>query len=1515
MTVTLEDAFGNVETADSASSLNIGVLSGPTGAAFAAGSTTSVTVHAGVATFAGLKLDTAGSYILQASDSALGLSSAGSNSFAVSPAAATQVAFGQQPSNTRAGVAISPAVTAKIEDPFGNVETSDNASTLSLAIANGPDSSFAGGSTTSAAVSAGVATFATLTLDTAGIYTLQASDLSAALNGAVSGSFAVTANAATQLIFGRQPTNATAGQALSPAVTVALADQFGNVETADNASSLSIAVATGPSGAGFTADSTTTATVNAGTATFTTLKLDTAGTYTLKASDAALGLSSAASNSFQISPSAATQLTFGQQPTTTTAGAGINPVVTVRLVDPFNNLVTSDNTDTVTLALASGPAGAAGTTVASATASGGIASFTNLTLDTAGAYTLSESATGGLSGANSNSFQIVAGSPSQLAFGVQPGTTAAGAAINPAVTVRVLDPFNNLVTTDNADQVTLAIGSGPGSLAATSTTRATTNGGVATFANLVLDTAGAYTLSESTTGGLSGPMSNGFQITPDAGTHLAFGQQPGTTAAGVLLNPAVTVKVLDQFNNVAVSDNGDTVTVSVASGPGDFTAASITSATTSGGVAAFSNLSIDAAGPGYTLAANDPSLGNAASNSFTITGAAASHFTVAVPSSSTVGEAFTVTVTALDAFGNVATAYAGTVNFTSSDVSATLPASYHFQASDAGIAAFPAAFVLRTAGAQSIVAADANKTAIVGSGSVTVSASDTATVLTTSGSSSVYSAPVTLTAKVSAISPGAGAPFGTVTFMDGAALLQTVAFAGGVATYTTTSLAVGPHFITAEFNATNDFNQSVSAAQTQTVTQANTTTTLTSSAPAGTVNQPITLTAAVNAAAPGTGTVTIGTVSFLDGTTLLATAPLNAAGVATFTTSSLAIVPAPGHVLTAVFGATASYLGSTSNIVDLPIRNTVSAVHVVSSANPSVFGQSVNLTVTVTGASGMPQGGVTVSDAAGTLGTGTLSSAGVVTIPIGGLSAGATSLTVSYAGNNAYGPTSTSFTEKVNPAATTTTLATPSAALFGPVTFTATVASSAAGAGALTGGVVTFKNGTAILGTGTIGSSNQAIFTTPTPLSVGYHSITAVFAAMVNFAASTSHAVTQKINASPTTTTLASTGPSTFGEPVTFTATVAATNGLTPTGVVTFKNGNTVFGIGTLDSFGVATFTTAKLATNANLGDRITAVYGATADFLGSTSAVLSQIVAHVGTAIDVNSSASGGSVVGQAVTFTASVSLVSSGVNLTTGTLSFYNGSQSPANLLGMRTLNASGLVSLTTAALPAGDDAITVVYAGTVNFAACSSTFTQSVGAADTTTTVTSSRSGGAVVGQAVTFTATVAVVSPGAGVLTGGSVTFFDDGNPIGVGVLSSKGKASFTTSALAMDPAHAITAAYNGAANFNGSTSAPLIQAVNAAVASIGLSIAPNPVKAGQPATITAAVSGADGVPTGIVSFYDGGNLLGTFSLDGNGRAAVTLTNLGTGSHSITVTYSGDADYAATTSAALLISDAGKVTLFA
>ncbi|MGA2389729.1 MAG: Ig-like domain repeat protein [Candidatus Sulfotelmatobacter sp.] len=173
------------------------------------------------------------------------------------------------------------------------------------------------------------------------------------------------------------------------------------------------------------------------------------------------------------------------------------------------------------------------------------------------------------------------------------------------------------------------------------------------------------------------------------------------------------------------------------------------------------------------------------------------------------------------------------------------------------------------------------------------------------------------------------------------------------------------------------------------------------------------------------------------------------------------------------------------------------------------------------------------------------------------------------------------------------------------VTFTAVVNSSLGHPP--NGEIVTFKEGSTVLGTGKLSGGTATVTTsTLSKTSGGTETIKATYAGDSSFATSTSAGLGQAVNAASTTTTLASsTNPANFGQGVTFTAKVTPKYSGTVTGSVAFYNGSTKLGAATLSS-GVANYTTTKLPAGS---DQITAVYNGISTFLTSTSAVLGQSV------------------------------------------------------------------------------------------------------------------------------------------------------------------------------------------------------------------------------------------------------------------------------------------------------------------
>src|SRR5205085_1305952 len=147
----------------------------------------------------------------------------------------------------------------------------------------------------------------------------------------------------------------------------------------------------------------------------------------------------------------------------------------------------------------------------------------------------------------------------------------------------------------------------------------------------------------------------------------------------------------------------------------------------------------------------------------------------------------------------------------------------------------------------------------------------------------------------------------------------------------------------------------------------------------------------------------------------------------------------------------------------------------------------------------------------------------------------------------------------------------------------------------------------------------------------------------------------------------------------------------------------------------------------------------------------------------------------------------------------------------------------------------------------------------------------------------------VAPGGGTPSG-TVTFLDGTATLATATLDGTGKAATTTAALAVGP-HTLTVSYAGDANFQSNTSTAVTQTVNKTATSAALTSSVGSPVAGQPLTLNASVavvSPGAGVPTGSVTFADGGTTIGTAPLDGTGHAAFT-TSLGAGGHSLTASY--------------------------
>jgi sugar lactone lactonase YvrE len=267
--------------------------------------------------------------------------------------------------------------------------------------------------------------------------------------------------------------------------------------------------------------------------------------------------------------------------------------------------------------------------------------------------------------------------------------------------------------------------------------------------------------------------------------------------------------------------------------------------------------------------------------------------------------------------------------------------------------------------------------------------------------------------------------------------------------------------------------------------------------------------------------------------------------------------------------------------------------------------------------------------------------------------------------------------------------------------------------------------------------------------------------------------------------------------------------------------------------------------------------------------------------------------VVGQSVLLTATVSPAPTGSAL--GAVSFYNSE----SLLGSGNVNSSGVATFTTGSLPMGADSLTAVYSGNTTFAtSTSSVYTETINALTSTATALAAAPNPATAGQSVTLTATVSPAPTGSSL---GTVSFYNGETLLGSGNVNSSGAATFSLTTLPAG-ADSLTAVYSGNAAFAASTSSTYAEAILTSTAT-ALAAAPNPGTAGQSVTLTATVSPAPtGSALGTVSFYNGETLLGSGNVNSSGVATFSLTTLPAGADSLTAVYSGNANFATSTSIA-------------
>jgi large repetitive protein len=720
--------------------------------------------------------------------------------------------------------------------------------------------------------------------------------------------------------------------------------------------------------------------------------------------------------------------------------------------------------------------------------------------------------------------------------------------------------------------------------------------------------------------------------------------------------------------------------------------------------------------------------------------------------------------------------------------------------------------------------------------------STTSSVTSTPTSPITYGTAVTFNGTVSS----AGAANGTANLTDSAGAWPGGGNTGltvtnGAVSHTPSALfSAGTHGITLAYLGSASFNTSTSPVYSLQVLPATPTVTLTSTSVTGlTLTGSVTFTATLTS--PGSAGPAPGTVSFSDGAQTIAgctSVPVTGSGPVTATCTvvydaSILVKAAGSHSVTATYTPSGTGSSNFATATSSPLTFTVAklspVVAVSSNLNPSVYGQTVTFTATVTTPSGLPlpigglqfaDGGVAIGSVLSIAGTGANSVTYQLSIPSGSLpvlgrathaiSATYMPLTdpnfllVSSASQTVPSLVS-QVVNKTTPSvfltSTTGTQAQLSVTLSGPVA-----------QAAFPSGTVTFSEGSTTLGTATLsGAGNQSTASITANLIAGTHSLSVSYAGDTNYdgTSSTISATLRSTSTSriPTITNLTSSATTANpGQQVTFTATVvSALDSGKPTGTVEFLNTTTGTLLGTAvlttssGSIPTASITTASLPSGVSA---IVARYLGDGSYNDSESARLLMNGQRFEVALSIVNTPSS-SQFGAPVTFAITVAAVNASNGTPTGQVELFDGFLS----LGVFPLT-SGKYSFITSTLAKGSHTIKVTYSGDSTFSAAGPKFvTQLVDVAATTTTLSSTPDGLA----KTTLVATVKPVASGPGTPTG-TVQFTDQasGQAIGSATLTANSgvlTATLSITGLTLPGTHTFIAEYQGDSAFGASKSNP------------------------------------------------------------------------------------------------------------
>jgi hypothetical protein len=764
----------------------------------------------------------------------------------------------------------------------------------------------------------------------------------------------------------------------------------------------------------------------------------------------------------------------------------------------------------------------------------------------------------------------------------------------------------------------------------------------------------------------------------------------------------------------------------------------------------------------------------------------------------------------------------------------------------------------------------------------------TATILgVVPGGPVTFGQAVGLVAIVSPSSFGAYTAGGTVTFWDGATpFFQGIALSNGSATSPEFVPGGGSHSFSATYSGDANFSASSSAVVPFTVNRATSVLSLFSSNPSSSYGASVTFTAQTTLLGSIYPT---GTVTFYDGATSIGTSTF-VGSVATLTTSSM---KAGSHTITASWTGDSNY--NPVNSVGIP-QTIAQAAPTITWPTPNAIIYGAALNGTQLNATASVPGTFAYMPATGAV-----------------LGAGSQMLLATFTPTDA-----TDYTSATKTVLLTVSQATPVISWAAPTAITYGTALSATQLNATASVPGTFTY-TPVTGT-VLGAGTQTLLATFTPAdTTDYTTATKSVSLTVN-------------KATPTLSVVSSNANSIYGAAVTLTATVSTG----PTGMVTFYNGSTSIGTGSI-SGNTATLTTSSLSAGSH---SITASWAGNSNYNSANSTVISQTVTQAtpiitwsspsaiayGTALNNAQLNATASVLGSFTYLPAAGTVLGAGTQtlsatfMPTDTTDYTTATKSVSLMVGQATpiitwsapaaitfgtalsatqLNATASVTGTFAYTPAagtvlgvGTQTLSVTFTPNDTIDYNTATDTVSLTVNKDTTTATVSIANSATLGASVTL---MAAVSPASST---GTVTFKNGSTTLGTGTLSG-GTASMTLAATTANGfavgSNSISAVYAGDNNDSGSTSSAATLTVTEGTTTT-VTASPSSIALGSSSStqnLTATVTTTSGTPTGTVTFKVGSVTVGSAPLSSGGAtvsvAPTTANGFTVGSDTVTASY--------------------------